>query len=134
MLRVNADEIELTNDHIYQWNGHPFSGVGIELDINGVLISEIAFENGIQSGTSRCFYTSGRVKVESNYWNNTLNGFAREWDDDGLLLREDEYEKGICICRKVRSHSVELTVSYMIGKDDPQYTILQLLRSASFSN
>ena len=133
MIRVNVDLIEFTDDYVYLLNGQPFTGVGYETNDNGVVISEMEFQNGMQHGTTRGFYPTGRVKREAQYQANTLDGFVRDWDEDGVLEREEEYEKGVCIRRKAIDASGQLALSYELSEKDPQYRTLQLLRNARFS-
>jgi antitoxin component YwqK of YwqJK toxin-antitoxin module len=73
------------------------------------------------------------VKREAQYQHNTLDGFLRDWSEDGVLEREDEYEKGVCIRRKSVDSSGKLVLSYELSENDPQYGTLQLLRKAKFN-
>src|SRR5262245_39507963 len=119
MIKVSTDDIEFTDDYTYLWNGQPFSGIGIELDEVGTLVSETEFQDGMQHGTTRSYYPSGRVKREAQFENNTLHGFLRDWAEDGLLEREEEYERGVCIRRKLRDQAGELSLCYELNENDP---------------
>jgi antitoxin component YwqK of YwqJK toxin-antitoxin module len=133
MNRVNADEIELTNDYVYLWDGRPFTGIAFELDDHENIVSEIEFRNGLQMGTTRAYYPKGRLKREAQYENATLHGFARDWNEEGLVTSEEEYERGICIRRKTRDSTGNLSISYELKETDPQFEILRLLRMAKFA-
>lgn len=133
MTRVNTDEIEFTNDYTYQWKGRPFSGIGFELGDDGRVISEIEFNNGMQNGTARSYYSTGGVRREAQYENNTLHGFVRDWNEDGVLQSEEEYERGVCVRRKARDLGGELSLCYELSENDPQFEILVLLRNAKFT-
>jgi antitoxin component YwqK of YwqJK toxin-antitoxin module len=133
MTRVNTDVIEFTDDYVYLLNGQPFTGIGFETNDNGVVISEMEFQNGMKHGTTRGFYPTGRVKREVHYQHNTLDGFVRDWSEDGLMEREEEYEKGICVRRKALDSSGQVALSYELSESDPQHMTLQLLRNAKFN-
>lgn len=133
MNRVNTDLIEFTDDYVYLFNGQPFTGIGYETNDQGLVISEMEFQSGMQHGTTRGFYPSGQVKREAQYQHNTLDGFVRDWSENGVLEREEEYEKGVCVRRKVVDSSGQLVLSYELSENDPQYETLQLLRKAKFN-
>jgi antitoxin component YwqK of YwqJK toxin-antitoxin module len=95
MMRVNTDEIEFTNDYGYRWNGRPFSGVGLEFNSNGTVCCENEFQNGMQHGTTRTVHPTVLVHSEEHCECNTLYGFLRIWNEDGVLEREEEYERGV---------------------------------------
>lgn len=130
--RVNTDYIELSQEGVYSWEGLPYSGVGYELTVDGALWSEMEFRNGIQHGTTREYFRSGRAKREAHYENSYLHGFVREWDESGTLQREEEYELGICLRRKVRGVSGDLVSCYEIKEGDFQFELLQQLRKVRF--
>lgn len=134
MNRVNISEIEFTDEYAYRWHDSPFSGLGVETTDDGTLLSEIEIRDGMQHGTTKEFYPSGHVKREANYENNTLNGFVREWDENGLPLLEEEYERGICLRRKAKNAAGKLAPVFELDENDPRFDLLKLIRAAEFSS
>ena len=128
MKRVNADEIELGDDYVYRMDDVPFTGVGFELDNSGRLVSEIEFENGVKSGFSREWDGNGCLVFEHEYKNNTRHGRQSEWED-GELQTEEEFEHGICVRRKTWADG-KLVNEFVMDNSDPQFKLLQSLRSA----
>ena len=132
MIRVNTDLIEFTDDYVYLLDGQPFTGIGYEANDDGEIISEMEFQDGMQHGVTKGYHLAGQVKREAHYKYNTLDGFVRDWDDAGLLEREEEYEMGVCIRRKTRDSSGYLQISYELSESDPLFNTLQLIRAAKF--
>ncbi len=133
MNRVNTDDIEFTNDYTYLWQGVLFTGIGFELGQDGTLISEMEFSDGIQFGKTRTYHPNGLVNVETDIKYGVCDGFVREWDVTGILVCEEEFEKGICLKRKEREWKGELVQTYELTEADPQYEMLLLFRKCKFS-
>ncbi|QVL30218.1 hypothetical protein KIH39_15300 [Telmatocola sphagniphila] len=134
MIRVNTDLIEFTDDYVYLLDGKPFTGVGYETDDDGVIRLEIEFQSGMQHGITREFYPTGQLKREAQYQQNTLDGIVIEWDETGVLEREEAYERGVCLRRKARDLTGQLSVCYELNENDPLFSTLQLLRRVTFNS
>jgi len=52
-------------------------------------------KNGNKKGVWKSFYNSGKLKQESNYNNGLLNGYLKEYDEDGKLLKATLYIDGV---------------------------------------
>jgi len=84
-------------------------GLSREFSKDSVLITVVEYNNnyvvnrervnrtdteGRRQGTYREYYESGRIKKESNYLDNQLHGYYREFNGNGELVTAQRYERG----------------------------------------
>jgi antitoxin component YwqK of YwqJK toxin-antitoxin module len=62
--------------------------------LNGGLYYSITFKNGIRHGTWTRFYRSGAIWFIGDYENNLQQGRWLQYDMDGKVIEEMEYDKG----------------------------------------
>lgn len=66
--------------------------------INGIVIYEVNYSNGVPLGTSTTWYPNGSIESKGTYVNGTLEGTFKEWyisNTDTIQLKfEGEYENG----------------------------------------
>lgn len=62
-MRVNEDDITMTDDYCYHFEGQPFTGIGVHA-IDGRVISEISYRNGMRAGRAR-FYDAEEGYLKS---------------------------------------------------------------------
>jgi antitoxin component YwqK of YwqJK toxin-antitoxin module len=126
-LKVNWDELYLTDDDILLWQEKPFTGISVE-NIRGTLIGEDGYVNGLKHGLSKQWYPSGALKSERHYINGTPNG-TREWFENGNLKLERIFEFGFYVSEKVWDIDGNLTETYQISEKHPYYNrIMKRLR------
>jgi len=128
-MRVNSDDIELTDEGAYLFNGRPFTGIGFDLDADGRIWSELEFVDGRQTGVTKG-YERGRLIRETQFLNGVYHGVHRQFDDDGCVEAEEVYEHGICLCRFRRNIDGELELAFELLPADPNYKTLELMRKA----
>ena len=84
-------------------------GIAKELDDDGNIITLLEYKNdylifkekinrkdtkGLKQGTWKNFYSNDKIKTESNYINDTLNGYYKEFDEKGNLVKIFRYRGG----------------------------------------
>lgn len=128
--RVDFDELELVvrDEHYMFLNGHPFTGVAVELFPDGSLRSEVYHVNGVEHGPKREWYPSGQLKDEANMWHGGLHGYSRIWNEQGRLIFEELGELGIGIAEKRWDEQGRLIREWRIGPKDSLYEILLIKR------
>lgn len=127
-MRINFDELDVTDGLLYTWNGHPFTGVACEYDNEGKLISETPFVDGIQHGIEREWYPSGQLKTEKHLIAGGLHGVSKEWFETGRLKIEAYYEYAILVKKKEWNENGTLILEKHIGEKDTLYEILKKQR------
>lgn len=131
MFRVDYETLEPSEDFLLMcYAGAPFSGVAVEYDADGVLMTETSFVNGQQNGISRQWSATNRLIREEWLALNALHGQAREWHDNGARKSDGCYELGICIRNQVWDAQGTLLKDYRIDEEGPQFATLKKLRSS----
>lgn len=99
MRRVRDSEVVLDDEQRAFLHGHPFTGVVYDdaALTNGVTLSEVAYDDGWQSGVARDYFADDSVAGESCYFQGTRHGWDRRWSPDGQLVDETLYEFGIAV-------------------------------------
>jgi hypothetical protein len=127
-MRIDANEIDFGDDYIYRLNGTPFSGIAFELDDRGNLLSELSFQDGSQTGSTKEWAANGTLVYDCCYLNGTKHGLQRRWSD-GKLVSEEVFEYGICVSRKCWDENGNLTEDFNLEQTDPNYSLLNAIRS-----
>ena len=134
MLRIDADELELTDDGLtLLYDGNPFTGVAFESNAKGVLVDEAEYIDGQLWGTARLWSDSGVLISERALACNAAHGVSREWYGSGALKRVSEHELGILLKRITYAENGEVTEQYLLKETDRWYSILQKLRRGSLA-
>lgn len=72
---------------------------------------------GRKQGVWKDFYPTDKVKIESNYLNDTLSGYYREYDKNGNIIKLIKYEKGKEITDTISEGKITLkNIFYDNGK------------------
>ena len=124
MINVNLDELDITDDLIHIWDGHPFTGTAYEYNDQGKLIAEISFVDGIEHGITREWYPSGQLKEETHLRWSGLHGVSRKWYENGHLKSEAHGEYGILVKNKEWDKDGNLIIEKKIDEQDPLYELL----------
>lgn len=127
-LRVDFDDLELTDELIHYWQGKPFTGIAYEYGAEGKLLSEMSFVDGKEQGVAHEWYPSGQLKEEKEYREGSLHGQSQEWYKNGLLKSLSHYEYGILVDRKEWDKQGNLVKEVTIGEDNNLYSILKMRR------
>ena len=61
---------------------------------SGKLYSEATFQNGKQVGVQKDYYENGKVAAETTYKNSQPNGPAKIYDENGKLLQQATFKNG----------------------------------------
>ena len=97
------------------WKDVPFlkgkeNGIGREYDKQGTIITLTTFKNsflireerinrtdasGKKQGNWKTFFSSGSVKLESRYTNDKLDGYLKEYNSKGDLIRTEKWVDGV---------------------------------------
>lgn len=126
-LKINWDELYLTDNDIMLWQEKPFTGISVE-NIRGTLIGEEAYVNGLKHGSSKSWHHSGMLKSEGQYTRGTLDGICRTWFENGKLNSEKKYEFSILVSEEVWDIDGNLTETYQISEQHPYYDTLMKRR------
>ena len=110
--RILDAELEYDCDCRRRHDDELFTGIAYALYDDGQLKYEKMYEEGVQSGTSRYWYSTGRLRKVTQMCNDVVNGEKREWDVCGNLRRWLRAEMGITREEKVWSQSGELLSEY----------------------
>jgi antitoxin component YwqK of YwqJK toxin-antitoxin module len=116
------------HDGIFVRDGEPFTGTGRRLANNGAVIAEDRYENGIQEGRSRYWYSSGEPRGEAHFRHDSLHGPTKEWFQDGRLRRDAMFEHGILVSDKTWDETGKQTRDFEIKETDRSFRSLQKSR------
>ena len=134
MTIVNWDEIffgpTAGPNGLYLHKGEPFDGVRRKMDGEGRVSCEEEYRQGLRWGASKEWYNSGQLYSESNFFRDVLHGTKREWNEDGSPAEDSEYEYGVNTRKSTWDRFGNLTESYEINQDEPDFQLLQALRRA----
>jgi len=98
-IRVEYDDLEFIGfdtggNEMFNYQGLPFTGI-LETNVNGVISREEEFQNSYKTGLQRQYFLpSGNLKLEFTLEDNGIEGIFKEWDDNGILLRETIWHNG----------------------------------------
>lgn len=128
-MRVPIDELDYSDQHIYLYEGQPFTGIAYEALPDGQVVAEESYVDGGLKGPSREWYPTGELKSEVYYKSGAPHGKCREWYQHGILKLECLYEYSIIIERKEWDENGKLVKEYRIKENDPSMEILEKFRA-----
>lgn len=102
---VKYDDLEYLSEGIFLFDSRPFTGVAIDRNDRGAVISEVPFVHGLQHGLARAWHGNGRPSLERPYTHGESHGPAHEWFEDGSLKSETIFEFGIMMKQEVRDRA-----------------------------
>lgn len=76
---------------VYLYDGKPFSGIAVERFVDGTLRCEFTFRNGVEHGTIKEYYQSGKIKSYELRIDGKVRGPATEWFPNGGVKKIQEY-------------------------------------------
>ena len=74
-------------DTVYYHN-HLFTGIAVKKAINGQIIIEEHYENGLANGLWKEWYPSGKKKFEGGFNHGKNDGLWTQWYEDGSIQRK----------------------------------------------
>jgi hypothetical protein len=131
MIRVDFDEIYIDyvgRDQYWMWQDRRFTGVSVEVGVNGNIVSETTYVDGIENGPERTWHYNGQLKSEGGSRWNRPHGFFKEWYESGQLRMEGLIKLGYVVWRKEYDEEENLTTEYKIEKSPNMLRSLEVDR------
>jgi hypothetical protein len=101
---VNISYTEDINGVIYHWddegNQVPLTGTMCVPFTNDRMSYERELLNGVGHGVTRTWYYSGMPQSVWTLSNGELDGYTRDWNENGILVSEKYYIKGDLVYKK----------------------------------
>ena len=73
---------------------NPFTGLMVDRDPNGALLSRCQVSNGLLNGVSECWYTNGQIQAREYFKDGVSNGQRQKWHENGRLLSQAQIAQG----------------------------------------
>jgi len=73
---VKYDELEYLPEEIFLFDSRPFTGVAIDRNDSGAVISKMPFIDGLEHGIARAWHANGRLSLERPYIHGESHGPA----------------------------------------------------------
>lgn len=91
---VRGDDMVLSEGVWYlDMHRKPFTGRAVNKYKDGSVKDEVSFLKGKMDGVERAHHPNGQVKLERQWLNGELHGYATEWDAKGKILRRQRFER-----------------------------------------
>jgi hypothetical protein len=132
MIRVDSDEIYVDyvgRDQYWMWKDQRFTGVSVEVGIDGHTVSETTYVDGIETGPYKTWYWNGQLESEGNSKSNRLHGVIKTWHESGLLMRESLFELGYQIWSKEWDENGNLICEYKIEDNPSEFRSFEAYKS-----
>jgi antitoxin component YwqK of YwqJK toxin-antitoxin module len=71
---VDVDDVYMTTDDLFEYEGRPFTGMTREVSPDGVVIGELSYVDGMLDGVARTWYPSGQLREEEHFRANGRHG------------------------------------------------------------
>lgn len=119
--KVKYDDLEYLPEGVFLFDSRPFTGVAIDRNNSGAIISEVPFVDGRQHGLARTWHANGRPSLERPYVHGESHGLAHEWFEDGSLKSETVFEFGTMMKRELRDRTGTLVEMFIRPSSDQLY-------------
>ena len=128
MLRINDDDLTMTDDYCYLYQGGAFTGIAVRT-FEGQVLSEYTYHNGARAGRCRTWdYEEGYLERDAFMRGNALHGMAQEWYEFGQRKSLKQYEHGICTRGLTWDQFGNVVEVYRLTEADPLHRTLELSR------
>jgi antitoxin component YwqK of YwqJK toxin-antitoxin module len=127
LLRVATELLDFDDEQIFHYEGVPFTGIAVE-DEPGIGASEVPYVSGLQEGTARDWYPSGELRKEATFLRGVAHGRVSEYRADGSLESMKVYEYGVLLQASVSDSDGNITNTFTLSEDSPNFAILQRFR------
>lgn len=85
--RVDGDEVELADGHVWVRAGERFTGTAVDRFPDGSLLGETEYREGVPDGLSRTYWPGGVLRRE--IWNNYgVRVRERWWHENGRIAED----------------------------------------------
>ena len=118
---IKYDDLEYLPEGIFLFDSRPFTGVAIDRNESGMVISEVPFVDGFEHGLSRAWHPNGRLALERPYIHGESHGLAHEWFEDGSLKSETAFEYGVMMKRELRDRTGAVIEMFVRPSSDQLY-------------
>ena len=93
---IKATDIDVKGNIIYEAGQNtPYTGFIDTFDEKGVLGARTEFKNGVQDGSSKIYFPSGKLASEANFQNGKQIGIQKDYYENGKLKIETAYKNGL---------------------------------------
>lgn len=123
---VLDDDLEFGPDHLYYWEGKPFSGVATGEDEEGTY--EVQYVDGLEEGVSKQWYPDGALKQVTECRKGARHGEFRILSRNGSLLAHGRYEFGIKLAYEEFDSDGNTISHYKLATSDPMWEVLESFR------
>lgn len=131
MLRLHESEVELGEDERFYYRELPFTGVVYDIADDGQVLFETELRSGRKHGVSRTWTPQGSLIREQNFEDGLQHGLQRHWHPNGpLLLREEEFELGVCVRSREWDVHGRLMRDYSVSISPHKRELLARVRAA----
>ena len=99
-----------TKSNIYDYNGYLAEGILVKnhYNLNGHIPAiAVQYKRNQMNGFYKTFSETGRLISDRTFRNGFLHGISKFYDENGNLIREDEYDDGKKIKTTTYSSSYE---------------------------
>lgn len=115
-MRIDADEIELGDDYIWRWNDEPFTGTTEQRTVDGAVLHENEYRNGVQDGLARTYWPDGTVRAEF-WYDYGIQIRERHWDQSARLRKDTVTDSRGLVKQFSYAEDGSVTDSYVRGLD-----------------
>jgi antitoxin component YwqK of YwqJK toxin-antitoxin module len=132
MVRVDSDEIYVDyvgRDQYWMWQEKRFTGISVEYRIDGHIVSETTYIDGIETGPNRNWYPDGKLESEGESIWNRPHGFYKTWYESGQLKNEGCFDLGYKIWSKEWDEEGNLIREYKIEDHPSELKSLEAYKS-----
>jgi antitoxin component YwqK of YwqJK toxin-antitoxin module len=92
---VDVNDLNVIEELAYWMDStKPFSGISIEKDEQGNILSEAEFKNGYLHGIAKSYYPNGKIKAISHYEKGIESGLSQGFNEEGIKIYETQFEGG----------------------------------------
>ena len=87
----------------------------------------VSKENGKRYGPFKRYYKDSGRKIESNFWNDQLDGEHKEYNKDGQLIFQANYKNGKLdgVTKEFEKGQLITEINYKDGKQDGEYKMFK---------
>jgi antitoxin component YwqK of YwqJK toxin-antitoxin module len=132
MVKVNDDELEGSGDLVY-YLGILFTGTAVDYHPNGILASDISYEEGLTQGHWKEWSDKGRLVLDSECKEGVRHGVTKTYFENGNVKSQGDYEFGIETSYVEWDDKGNILLLRTLGPDTPgaNYSLLQEFRARS---
>lgn len=127
-VRIQFDDLTVEDDQSLSYQGKPFTGIAYETNSAGIVVSEAAYDNGLQAGVTHEWDHSGRLLSETHFAQGSKHGTAKQWHNNGQLESESEYSYSIKTRERVWDPQGRLLRDWTLPEHDEQRAMIELLK------